>query len=79
MTTEELKKKYAHLWNGDIIQGGDWVEYVQFYDIHEIIENEIKENNDHHSKALSNKLKPNQTVIDKDYLKEIQDFYNNYK
>jgi hypothetical protein len=36
MTTEELKNKYSHLWSGDIIQGGDWVEYVEFDDIHEI-------------------------------------------
>jgi len=78
MTTEELKKKYDHLWSGDVIQGGDWVEYVEFEDIHEIIETEIKENNDIHSVMRSNKLKPNQVIVDKEYLKRLEDFYNSY-
>ena len=78
MTTEELKKKYDHLWSGDVIQSGDWVEYVEFEDIHEIIETEIKENNDIHSVMRSNKLKPNEVIVDKEYLKTLENFYNSY-
>lgn len=78
MTTEELKKKYDHLWSGDVIQSGDWIEYVEFEDIHEIIETEIKENNDIHSVMRSNKLKPNEVIVDKEYLKKLENFYNSY-
>lgn len=76
MTTEQLKKKYDHLWRGDVIQSGDWIEYVELEDIQNIIKNEVKENKEIHSVMQINKLKPNEVIVDKEYLKKLENFYN---
>tara|TARA_R110002167_G_scaffold11693_1_gene50947 strand:+ start:1017 stop:1256 length:240 start_codon:yes stop_codon:yes gene_type:complete len=78
MTKEDVKNKYPDFWSGDIVQSGDWIEYIDIDDVAEIIENEIKENNDIHSVMRSNKLKPNQVIVDKEHLATLQKFFDNY-